>query len=161
MVAIIYGIAHHPLNTFQSMYSFSNSTTFLSAALLVAVSMYRLALPHVNVLTKIDLLATHYKDSLPFNIDFYTECTNLNPLTRYIDEPFNANVKPQDMPEVLSPNLDDEPTETDEKKSQSARTRTDVFKQKHKRMTAGLCDLLTDYGMVSFIPCNIEDSEVN
>ena len=33
---------------------YSNSSTFLSAALLVAVSMYRLALPHVNVLTKVD-----------------------------------------------------------------------------------------------------------
>ena len=143
---------------------YSNSSTFLSAALLVAVSMYRLALPHVNVLTKVDLLATHYKDSLPFNIDFYTDCTNLNPLARYIDEPFNSSKDLSEdidaVPEDLSPVLDDESTDSTPKTVKTP-SRTDLFKQKHKRMTAGLCDLLTDYGMVSFIPCNIEDSEVS
>ena len=31
---------------------------------------------------------------------------------------------------------------------------------KQSRMTAGLCELLTDYNLVHFIPVNIEDGEV-
>lgn len=37
--------------------------------LMVASSMLRLGLPHVNVLTKIDLLPIYGK--LPFNMDFF------------------------------------------------------------------------------------------
>lgn len=58
-------------------------TTFISAVLLVASTMMRLALPHVSVLSKVDLLQ-HYGE-LPFNLDFYTEMTSLYPLTRLGD----------------------------------------------------------------------------
>ena len=52
--------------------------TFISAVLLVASTMLRLSLPHVNVLTKIDLLPSY--GPLPFTMNFYTELTNLKPL---------------------------------------------------------------------------------
>ena len=45
--------------------------TFISALLLVTSTMLRIALPHVNVLSKIDLLPLY--GQLPFNLDFYTE----------------------------------------------------------------------------------------
>ena len=61
---------------------YSNSSTFLSAVVLVAISMLRLGLPHINILSKIDHLSQYYKDSCPFNIDFYTECIDLSPLVR-------------------------------------------------------------------------------
>lgn len=43
--------------------------------------MLQLELPHVNVLSKIDLLA-NFKDDLAFNLDFYTEVQDL----RYLIE---------------------------------------------------------------------------
>ena len=46
-------------------------STFVSALLLVTSTMLRIALPHVNVLSKIDLLPLY--GQLPFNLDFYTE----------------------------------------------------------------------------------------
>lgn len=32
--------------------------------------------------------------------------------------------------------------------------------ERRKKMTAGLCDVLSDYGLVSFLPLNIQDGEV-
>ena len=33
--------------------------------------------------------------------------------------------------------------------------------QKHKKMTEALCDVLGDFGLVSFLPMNIQDAEVH
>lgn len=38
--------------------------------------MLQLELPHINVLSKIDLIATY--GDLPFNLDFYTEVQDLS-----------------------------------------------------------------------------------
>lgn len=164
-----------------------SSTTFLSAVLLVAMTMLRLALPHISVLSKVDLLSKQYKDSCPFNIDFYTECLDLMPLTRFVDRPFNANYDEQQQRDNNSAkstgnggnsinNNDDSDSdeyndgdgndETGQKQSTvtavppSLLTGTQRFEARHRQMTAGLCELLTDYGMVSFSPCSIEDAEV-
>lgn len=42
--------------------------------------MLRLGLPHINVLSKIDLLPQY--GNLPFSLDFYTEMLDLTPLLR-------------------------------------------------------------------------------
>lgn len=46
--------------------------------------MLQMDLPHINVLTKIDKVATY--DSLPFNLDFYTEVQDLGYLQPYLEE---------------------------------------------------------------------------
>ena len=137
-----------------SLFIYSNSSTFLSAVLLVASSMYRIALPHINILTKVDLLAKYYQSSMPFNLDFYTECTNLSPLIRFTDAPFN--------PSNYNNNNDDDNEIAPSSSTTTADrvSNTNAFKRKHLKMTEGLCELLDDYGLVSFLPCNIEDSEV-
>jgi hypothetical protein len=159
-----------------------SSTTFLSAVLLVAMTMLRLALPHVSVLSKVDLLARQYKDSCPFNIDFYTECLDLAPLTRFVDRPFSANYDDQNYNDDESDSCSDVEIENSANGANGAQRdgiassisgsrgktrKTDYrsaptrrFEEKHREMTAGLCELLTDYGMVSFSPCSIEDGEV-
>jgi len=65
---------------FNLIYVCSQPSTFISAILLIAGTMLRLALPHVNVLSKVDLLS-HY-GPLPFNFDFFTELADLTPLIR-------------------------------------------------------------------------------
>jgi hypothetical protein len=44
--------------------------------------MLRLALPHINVLTKVDILPNY--GQLPFTFDFFTELNDLNPLARLV-----------------------------------------------------------------------------
>ena len=141
-----------------------SSTTFLAAVLLVAMTMLRLALPHISVLSKVDLLSRQYKDSCPFNLDFYTECMDLNPLTRFVDRPFNPNydhnnVDSDDESNTEVAGAEHEAPPVGPRPASSVGIRR--FEEKHREMTAGLCDLLTDYGMVSFSPCSIEDGEVS
>jgi hypothetical protein len=46
--------------------------------------MLQMDLPHLNVLTKIDKLSTY--ESLPFNLDFYTEVQDLSYLIPHLEE---------------------------------------------------------------------------
>ena len=46
--------------------------------------MLQMDLPHVNVLTKIDKVASY--DPLPFNLDFYTEVQDLGYLQPYLED---------------------------------------------------------------------------
>lgn len=48
-------------------------------------TMLHLALPHINVMTKIDEMQK-FSDKLAFNIDFYTEVLDLNYLLELLDE---------------------------------------------------------------------------
>lgn len=56
--------------------------------------MLQLSLPHVNVLSKIDLLESYGKDELAFNLDFYTEVLDLSYLQQFLDaDPFSQKFK--------------------------------------------------------------------
>jgi len=55
--------------------------------LLVASSMLKLGLPHVNVLSKVDLLRQY--DNLPFNLSFYTEMDDLTPMAKFVGRPIS------------------------------------------------------------------------
>jgi len=131
-------------------------STFISAVLLVASTMLRLGLPHINVLSKIDLLPLY--GPMPFKLDFYTELVDLMPLCRYIESPFAAlkeGVSAEDAVE------EDDDSDSDELEGDSqkhaAGTKT-ILQKKFLKMTEGLCDVLSDFGLVSFLPMNIQDS---
>eukprot|EP00978_Attheya_sp_CCMP212_P022561 scaffold67480_cov56-Attheya_sp.AAC.2 len=69
-----------------------DATKFISAALLSTTSMIRLELPTVNVLSKIDLISKQgglEESGLPFNLDFFTDCQDLDRLVDYVDSPPN------------------------------------------------------------------------
>lgn len=59
---------------------------FISVALLSLSTMMRLALPHINVLSKVDLLDP---DQLDFNLDFYTHTPNFAMLADRVSAPPN------------------------------------------------------------------------
>jgi len=61
----------------------SGGSTFVSVLLLTLSTMLRLEMPHVNVLSKIDLLKQYGK--LDFSLDFYTEVMDLSYLFQYLD----------------------------------------------------------------------------
>ncbi|XP_045493693.1 GPN-loop GTPase 2 [Colias croceus] len=62
----------------------SDAAKFISALMLSLNAMLKIGLPHINLLTKIDLLKKH-SDKLQFGIDFYTEVLDLNYLLESLD----------------------------------------------------------------------------
>ncbi|KAI0010024.1 hypothetical protein F4779DRAFT_332999 [Xylariaceae sp. FL0662B] len=57
---------------------------YVSNLLLTLRAMLQMDLPHINVLTKIDKVASY--DPLPFNLDFYTEVQDLSYLIPHLDQ---------------------------------------------------------------------------
>ncbi|GAA5960102.1 hypothetical protein JCM3765_002469 [Sporobolomyces pararoseus] len=60
-----------------------DASKYISILLLSLRTMLQLELPHINVLSKIDLLSL--AGELPFNLDFYTEVQDLNHLLPLLD----------------------------------------------------------------------------
>ncbi|KAI9102217.1 hypothetical protein K1719_023727 [Acacia pycnantha] len=57
---------------------------YISALLLSLSTMLHLELPHINVLSKIDLIESYGR--LAFNLDFYTDVQDLSYLQRHLDQ---------------------------------------------------------------------------
>lgn len=71
----------------------SDAGKFISALMLSLSAMLKIALPHVNLLTKVDILKKHM-DKLEFGIDFYTDVLDLNYLLDSLDgDSFTAKYK--------------------------------------------------------------------
>eukprot|EP00601_Ochromonadales_sp_CCMP2298_P020294 CAMPEP_0173324460 /NCGR_PEP_ID=MMETSP1143-20121109/31061_1 /TAXON_ID=483371 /ORGANISM="non described non described, Strain CCMP2298" /LENGTH=357 /DNA_ID=CAMNT_0014268491 /DNA_START=40 /DNA_END=1109 /DNA_ORIENTATION=- len=129
--------------------------TFISAVLLATCTMLRLGLPHVNVLSKVDL-ASQY-GPLPFQLSFFTECMNLAPLLRYIDG---------DLPPLPSthPSGAGDTGGSDEEDEGGAGTGAgsrvpSLLQRRFHRMSSALCEVVDDFGLVSFHPMNVQDAE--
>ena len=131
--------------------------------------MLRLGLPHVNVLSKVDLLPLY--GPLPFTLDFFTEMVDLLPLMRYLEE--GSEVVPDgDIDAAYDRASDGDEYDDDggsggntpEDKDNSPSPRAGVasgsgsrLQQKYRKMTSGLCEVLSDFGLISFLPLNVDD----
>lgn len=77
------------LNLIDSHYC-SDPGKYIATLLLSLSTMLHLELPHINILSKMDLALKH-KNRLSFGLDFYTEVLDLNyVLDRLQDDPINA-----------------------------------------------------------------------
>lgn len=150
----------------------SQPATFISAVLLITNVMLKLGLPHINVLSKVDLL-TMYGD-LPFTLDFFTEMLNLSPLLRYVNAPYSslAEIKQKEEEEIAKnngeyPDIDEDDVDDysdggshnklDQTEQETGRSK---LQQKYYKMTEAICEVVENYGLVSFVPLNIEDVQV-
>eukprot|EP00754_Rhynchopus_humris_P041833 Rhum_TRINITY_DN25368_c0_g1::Rhum_TRINITY_DN25368_c0_g1_i1::g.181938::m.181938/K06883/K06883; uncharacterized protein len=79
---------------------------FISAILTSLSSMLQLELPHINVLTKIDLLKNY---ELDFGIDFYTEVQDLSYLVRKMSDDKNIPQRFTSLNTALIDLVDDYP----------------------------------------------------
>ncbi|KAK0082108.1 hypothetical protein PV326_007349 [Microctonus aethiopoides] len=71
----------------------SDPGKYLSSLMVCTSTMLQIGLPHINIMTKLDLMQK-YKDKLDFNIEFYTEVLDLNYLLERLDEdPITAKYK--------------------------------------------------------------------
>lgn len=105
----------------------NQANTYISAVLLSLSAMLQLELPHINVLSKIDLLEQHgnlgnlQNNPLNFvvdmNLEFYTEVQDL----QYLEQYLNRGSSP-----------------------------------KYQKLNHILCELIQDFNLVAFHTLNIE-----
>ncbi|XP_050540605.1 GPN-loop GTPase 2 [Daktulosphaira vitifoliae] len=68
----------------------SDPGKYLSALLMCTSTMYQMELPHVNILSKIDIAVKH-RSKLLFNLDYYTEVLSLDELLNALqNDPLTA-----------------------------------------------------------------------
>ena len=148
---------------------------FIGASLVCTSSMMRMELPCVNVLSKMDLLGSvgmnqrqtpnsrEESDSdddfvqdghspMPFNLEFFTQCHDLHRLLDYLDS------NPMDF--IADSSKIEEEDYMDDPEYQRARnrTRSSNFYRKYRKLHHELCDLVEDFGLLSFLPLSIQDA---
>lgn len=115
----------------------TSAANYISVVLLSLSTMMHLELPHVNVLSKIDMIERYGKLSMSplldtvcastnvpidFSLEFYTEVQDLSYLQRTLDRNLDKNFR---------------------------------------RLNKALCELIEDYALVSFVPLNIQVRRVS
>lgn len=115
---------------------------FISGSLLSLSAMIALELPHVNVLSKTDLVDEAKVESI---LD--VESASL----LWQREEYHRSVEDEKMMKMIQRQR--QPQQEEDWKRISAR------RKKQNRLTEAICSLLDDYSMVSFIPLNITDEE--
>lgn len=133
---------------------------FLSAALLGTTVMLKLELPTVNVLSKIDLLANY--GPLPFTLDFFTDCQDLERLVPYLQQQgdFDLNEAEDDFT-ISTHQYFDEFNYADDPDYQRARKikSSSPFFRKHKRLHKLMAEIVEEFGLISFLPLDISSAE--
>lgn len=97
----------------------SDPSKFVSVLLTSLATMLHINLPHVNVLSKMDVAEQYGK--FAFHLEYYTEVL--------------------DLEKLLSMEKDD------------------PFWKKHKKLNEQLCSVIEDYGLVSFVPLNVQEKQ--
>ena len=134
-------------------HSCADASKFISGALLSTTTMLRLELPAVNVLSKIDLLSGYGEGSIPFNLDYFTDCHELDRLLPFLEGLGDLNNGSALDDEVEQRIMDDE----DYRKAR-AKTRSSRFYKKHHKLHRELCEVIDDYSLLSYVPLAINDA---
>jgi hypothetical protein len=100
----------------------SDPGKFLAAALLSLSTMLHLGLPHVNALSKVDLVAQYGRPA--FGLEYYAQAEDLGQLAGLMSEDGPAG---------------------------------GAFPPRFHRLTAALCEVVEDFGLLRFTPLAVED----
>ncbi len=114
---------------------------FLSSIVLSISVMLRIALPHINVLSKLDLLEK--SGALKFDLEFYMNCIDVRGLLEQIKSSNTSGDGDND-------DLDDD---GDKLKPISSKQTRHTFTSLNK----AFCDIIEDFNLVSFLAMNVED----
>ena len=127
----------------------SDASNFISASMLSLMMMLRLELPHVNVLSKVDLIERF--GALPFNLEFFMDQHELERLIPYLD------AAPDSCGEKGSASGDDRATLA------SISSNVDpsrlAYLERRRRLHGALCELLSDFSLVTFETLDISSAE--
>lgn len=132
-----------------------DSPKFISGSLLSLSAMISLELPHVNVLSKCDLID---EDKVADILDVES-ATSL-----WQKEIYKESEEDESIIKVLNTSEEGDHEEEEEGEggsiaSISERKRLKERRKRHNRLTEAICSLLDDYSMVSFIPLNVRDED--
>jgi len=120
----------------------TDSAKFISAVMLSLNVMLRIELPHVNVLSKLDLLEK--SGQLPFDLEFYTGVTDLPRLLSSVRDSAPKS------PAVSSPRAS---SSSDSLSHRRPRKIDKTF----KALNDAFCDIVDGFNLVSFVALHIED----
>ena len=129
-------------------------TKFISAALLGTTTMLRLELPTVNVLSKVDLLSSY--GTLPLQLDYYTECCDLERLIPFL---YQTNI-PND--ESIDPTAEEDEydvADDPEYRRILQKRQTSKFAIRYEQLHRSLAEVVDDYSLLSLIPLDITNVE--
>jgi len=135
-------------------HSCTDATKFIATALLSTTTMLRLELPAVNVLSKIDLIGQYGPDAMPFNLDYFMECHELERLLPFMDGEEGAGGR-SDKENELQWRIE----EDDEYRRAREKTRSTGFHRRHQKLHKQLCEVIDDFSLLCYIPLNINDAE--
>lgn len=96
--------------------------------------------------------------SLPFNLEFFTQCHDLHRLVDYLDSnPMESMVGDHSSGLGADPLLDY--MEDPEYQKARARTLSSTFNRKYRKLHQELCEMVEDFSLLSFLPLSIQDAE--
>ncbi|KAL9652533.1 hypothetical protein ABK040_000103 [Willaertia magna] len=107
----------------------SDASKFISVLMISLSMMIRLELPHVNILSKVDLIQQY--GELDFDIDFYTNVQDLNYLVQTIRK----------------------------KKKNEEEEEEEENEDRFRKLNYLLASVIEDYSLVSFLTLNIQDKD--
>jgi len=99
---------------------------------------------------------------MPFNLEFFTQCHDLRRLVDYLDSnPMDAMAE---FNLENNNNADEDPLlfdyrEDPEYQEAQNKTRSSNFYRKYRKLHNELCDVVEDFGLLSFLPLSIQDAE--
>mmetsp|Transcript_17462 Transcript_17462/g.37856 ORF Transcript_17462/g.37856 Transcript_17462/m.37856 type:complete len:334 (+) Transcript_17462:18-1019(+) len=147
----------------------ADAPKFISGSLLSLSAMIAMELPHVNVLSKCDLVDKERVDQI-LETESAVQLWEIEDRARRVEE---HAVEAFERGEELKPNLVDGPveesaseiadvqsdSETIQPESKRRSEAIERRRRKRDRLTEAISSLLDDFSMVSFLPLNITDEE--
>jgi GTPase SAR1 family protein len=137
----------------------SDPSNFISASLLSLTMMVRLEMPHVNVLSKVDLIERF--GELPFNLEFFTDLQDMQRLLPYLDASPDAAPDDADGDDADGDGADDD-GDVDGAAAAAAEPVDPAhaaFLERRRRLHGAMCELLDDFSLVSFETLDIQSAE--
>jgi GTPase SAR1 family protein len=131
----------------------TDTSKFLSGSLLSLTAMISLELPHINILTKCDLMeAEEVERVLNYGSATHLWDVDQDRHSLYDVHPISDN--------VFNDHVDDANSNSTNNAELAARLqRLEARRRGRHRLTDAICQLLDDYSMVSFLPLNINEEE--
>lgn len=130
----------------------TDTSKFLSGSLLSLTAMISLELPHVNILTKCDLMEPEEVERV-LNYGSATQLWD-------VDQDRHSLYDPDRHVDAFATSSSSNHTNNDNTVDFVARMRRlEACRRGRHRLTDAICQLLDDYSMVSFVPLNMLDEE--
>ena len=140
----------------------ADAPKFISGSLLSLSAMIALELPHINILSKCDLVDKERVDEV-LDIESATQLWDIEERQRQgeeaVVEEFERTGKFETAEGGKARDTESAEDKTEASESKKRQAAIELRRRKRDRLTEAICSLLDDFSMVSFLPLNITDEE--